>query len=129
MTASWAIASLALLTGCASTWDSYPMSLYAVLKGGEPRAIVAHQQLLKKLVDAAERSGQHPPAGITAEYAYYSWKVGQPEVARAALAKEVQHYPQSMKFVAILERFLPSVSVVEVPKPTVADPDNGFGRD
>lgn len=99
--------------GCSSAWDAYPESLYDVLKGGEPRTIAAHHELLKRIVDDAESRGARPPAGITAEYAYYSWKMGQPEVAKEALAKEVQHYPQSQQFVAILARFLPSVPVVE----------------
>lgn len=106
-----------LLCGaCSSTWDRYPMSLYAALRADNPTAIVDHQHLLRKLVDSAESSGRQPPAGIAAELAYYSWRIGDPVTAQWAIAKERQHYPQSERFLVILERFLPSLAVVDLPK-------------
>jgi hypothetical protein len=102
-----------LLCSCASTWNKYPHSLYSALRSETPQAIIAHHKLLERLLREAEAAGRNPPPGISAEYAYYSWKVGKPELAAPALADERTHYPQSEKFVALLERFLPSVPVID----------------
>ena len=97
---------VSLLGGCATSWDKYPHSLYGALRAEDTEAITAHHRLLEKIYTEAESAGKRPPAGIAAEYAYYSCKVGNPELAREALAKECEHYPESAKFVALLGRFL-----------------------
>lgn len=109
----WAFLASLALGSCASAWDNYPHSLYSALRSESPQAIKAHHKLLEDLCLKAEQSGKKPPAGISAEYAYYSYKVGRPDIAQAALEKERTDYPESAKFVALLERFLPQVATVE----------------
>jgi len=120
-------ACLLAFSGCVSNaWDQYPGSLYNVLRADTPTAIGNHQHLLQRLVSSAEDAGRRPHPGICAEFAYYSWRIGKSDVALAALAKERAHYPQSEKFVAILEKFLPTVPVVEVPASRKTGGDNDY---
>lgn len=118
---------LMLMTSCASDWDNYPHSLYGALKNDHPRAVVLHQQLLEKIYVGSLQAGRKPPAGIAAEYAFYSWKIGKPEIAQAALAAERENYPESAQFVGLLERFLPSVEVIKIPADSTGGAsDDGF---
>lgn len=103
-----------LLASCGSTaWSRYPHSLYGAMKAGTPEAVVAHHQLLASVVEEHEAAGKKPPAGIAAELAYYSHVVGKQAMVQPSLAVERKHYPQSAKFLALLERFLPSVPVLD----------------
>ena len=115
-----------LLGACASSWDRYPHSLYSALRADSPQAIASHQRLLEKLYSDARKADRKPPAGIAAEYAFYSWKVGKPEVVQEALAVECECYPESKKFVELLGRFLPSVPVVPIPKEPERSADDDF---
>lgn len=114
---SWTKLSLllcSLLASCGSTaWSRYPHSLYGAMKTGTPEAVVAHHQLLASVVKEHEAAGKKPPAGIAAELAYYSHVVGKQAMVQPSLALERRHYPQSEKFLALLERFLPSVPVLD----------------
>ena len=104
------------LAGCSSTWDKYPPSLYTALREETPVAIEKHEKLLERIITEADKSGKKPPAGIEAEYAYYSWRLGMPDKAREALRLEGVHYPESRQFLSIMDRFLPTLSTVEVKK-------------
>jgi hypothetical protein len=109
-------ATLALLLAAAcqsSKWDQYPGSLYTVLREETPAAVRAHRDLLGGLLDEAERGGRRPPPGMSAEFAYYCWLLGARDEARAAIDRERALYPESARFLEVLERFLPSLTVVD----------------
>ena len=105
--------SLLALCACQTSWQRYPMSLYAALKAETPEAISAHHALLGDLYDTSLARGRKPKAGIAAEYAYYSWMLGMPALAQQALAVERASYPESAKFCALLERYAEGITPME----------------
>jgi len=110
-----ALIALVLVTtsGCVtSSWEQYPHSLYSVLKDENQQTILAHHALLGQLLEEARQNGWKPPAGIATEYAYYSVKVGRPELVEESLQVELLSYPESEAFLNVVREFFPAVEVV-----------------
>jgi hypothetical protein len=108
-------AALGLListAGCRSAWSHHDESLYVAMKDATPAAIQTHAELLREIIENAERGAARPPAGVCAEYAFYLAKLGRIEEANAYLEKEATHYPEARTFLVALGRFLPAVSPV-----------------
>ena len=113
MTRMLTVALAISLCSCQTSWQKYPMSLYAALKDETPQAIASHHELLGDIYDKARTRGDKPPAGIAAEYAYYSWLLGKPTLAKEAMAVERASYPESAKFCELLERYAEGITPLQ----------------
>ena len=120
MRSSVGILASLVLCACQTSWQKYPMSLYDALKEEAPQAISSHHALLADLYDKALARGANPKAGIAAEYAYYSWMLGKPALAKQALEVERSSYPESAKFCQLLERYAEGIR-------PIADPSSAEG--
>ncbi len=98
------------LVGCRSPWDRHDESLYAAMKEPSVATAQAHSELIHQILENARERGTRPPAGMSAEYAYYLAKLGRSKEAKAALELGAKHYPEAKTFLKVFERFLEGVT-------------------
>jgi hypothetical protein len=111
------LSTFVLMAGCASSWERYDESLYLSIKEATPEAYESHARLLAAIIAESYESGVKPPPGICAEYAFYLARLQRPKEGEVYLAKEVEYYPESQTFVAVLKRLMEGANNVIAPKP------------
>jgi hypothetical protein len=84
-----------LAAGCASHWDGYDNSLYAVTMEPGPEAYQAHVDLLRDWAG----EGEELPPGLAAELGFYLALTGHPDEARLWFDREVARFPEAAAFV------------------------------
>ena len=104
------VLALMTLVGCRSAWQQHDASLYAVMKNPSPATAQAHAKIIETIIANAEAHGAAPPAGMSAEYAYYLAKLGRRDEAKAYLEREAKNYPEAKTFLVVLERFIEGVT-------------------
>ena len=96
-----------IAAGCVSDpWTRYETSLYSALKYPGQETMQSHAHLLREIIVSAEEKKLRPPPGICAEFAFYTARLGEADIARKALAREMHYYPEATRFVAVVARML-----------------------
>lgn len=104
------VIALVTLVGCKTAWERHDESLYSVMKNPSAATAEAHSKVIHSIIKNAQARDARPPAGLSAEYAYYLAKLGRRDEAKAYLDLEARHYPEAKTFLAVLERFLEGVT-------------------
>ena len=113
------LGALALLSACASDpWGSYHDSLHDAISDGTREARIEHAEHLAQIVAAAELAGRKPPPGVYAELAYYQARLGDLAEVDRLLEKELESYPESEKFLGMLQNLLVDPSLETWPELT-----------
>jgi len=102
------LAAVALLLGACATkpidyyYGNYEQAYYHNKKDNTPAATAKYQKALEDIIKTSEKRGIRVPPGIYCEYGYLLAKQGNANAGRY-FDLEVQTYPESAKFVALLK--------------------------
>lgn len=101
------IGCLPFLLGCrTSAWERYELSLYEHVRVPNEETLAVHASTLKQVIEEAEANGRKPPPGMCAEYAHILARRGDASGSRAFLEREVDAYPESASFTAVVGKLL-----------------------
>ena len=103
--ASFLIASLVFLGGCAATvteagyyWGDYSQTLYKYTKDPSETTLAEHVEELEDIISTSEEKGLKVPPGIHAELGYIKARQGNDTLAMGYYEKEMSLYPESRLF-------------------------------
>lgn len=97
----------ALLVSCAShktlySWRDYDITSYNYLKNNDDKSTKALEETYKKIIEKQKGTRNTVPPGIYADYGLLLIKANKIDEGKAMLQKEIDLYPESKIFVAII---------------------------
>jgi len=121
--ARWALAaavlSLAMIPAACSggSMSGYDWSLYDQLKEATPETFEHYVETLEEMRAEAEEQQRKPRPGLHAELGYVLALKGDLERGLRLLDEEVEYYPESEKFVAVMKRLARGdATILEAPE-------------
>jgi hypothetical protein len=99
--------AIIFLTGCVPQtlyyWNNYSQTLYNYKKNPSDEALTKHMKSLETIIKKSEMLNRAVPPGVYCEYGYYLVQSGNITAGQEYFNLEVQKYPESAKFVQIIQ--------------------------
>lgn len=97
------LALVYMAAGCSNSsklydWKDYSSTLYSLKKSPDEKSAKAHMEMLKSIIDNAEKYHRNVPPGVYCEYGYMLLKTGSSADAKSYLEMEMKTYPESKVF-------------------------------
>lgn len=94
------VLSIYFLVGCAAAkpmyyWEDYSSSLYNLKKTSNETNLLAHKQVLEKIVEQSSHHNVRVPPGVFCEYGFIMMKEGNNKEALKYFDLEEKTYPES----------------------------------
>lgn len=123
----WGLATLAVLTGCATHepiyyWGNYQPSVWAYFKPDESAA-QEQQAEMEKTAQKAQSKGKPLPPGFQAHLGLLYLKNGETQKAQAAFLAEETQFPESKPYMSFLmKKVAPPQQQAQAVQPPPAPP-------
>ena len=93
-----------LIIGCSSsknlyTWENYDLTSYNYLKNADEESVKELKETYTKIIEEQKGTRNVPPPGIYADFGFLLIQEGETERGKELLAKEIELYPESEKFI------------------------------